>query len=151
MFGHIDAINLNLFYVKGRGDIVLKLEVIKKIFAFAFLIASIPLGPLAICASKVLYEHVAMFWNTYPTGKLFNYGYFRQWKDFGGYFLLSLVSVLPAFLLTLTSIPDILVLIIGTILAIIIYVLVLHFVKDEIFEDYIVEECKSFIRRFVKR
>ena len=151
MFGHIDKINLNLFYVKGRGDVVLKLEIVKKIFAFAILIASIPMGVLAICASKIVYEQIALFINMYPTGKYFNYGCGKQWKDFGKYLLLSFIANVPAFLLSFTSIPYILVLIAGTLVSVLIYVCLLKLSNDDIFNNYVVTEIRSRIKQFHKR
>ena len=142
-FDHITSINLNLFYVKGRSDIVLKLEIIKRVISITILIAAIPLGVTAICISRVIYAQLALYINIYYTGKLFNYGYFKQWKDFGGYFIKSIISVTPAFILTITSLPNILVIIIGFILACVIYISILNLQKDSIFKDYVVKEIHN--------
>lgn len=99
MFDHVCSINLNLLEVKGRSDLFLKLEVIKKIISLCILFASIPFGVLAICISKVVYTQIAVFINTYYTGKLFNMGYISQIKDFAKYFIYSLLTCLPTFLL----------------------------------------------------
>lgn len=140
MFDHITKINLNLFYVKGRSDIVLRLEVIKRIISFSILIASIPLGVLAICASKIVYTQIATFINIYYTGKLYHYGYFKQWKDFGKYFLMAAISVTPSFLLSYIDIPNLALLIIGAILSLTIYMSILFIIKDEIFQEYVWKE-----------
>ena len=91
MFDHICSINLNLLYIKGRSDLVLKLEVIKKSIAFIILIVSIKYGVIWICASKILYTQIAVLINTYYTGKLFHLGYLQQIRDFGPFLLLSLL------------------------------------------------------------
>ena len=49
MFDHLSGINLNLLYVKGRSDLALRLEIIKKIIAITILLASIPLGIIGMC------------------------------------------------------------------------------------------------------
>jgi len=151
MFDHISALNLNVFYVKGRSDIVLKLEFIKRVMSIGILIVAIPFGVLAICLSKVIYEQIAMVINTYYTGKMFSYGFFQQWKDFGVYFLLSLIAVIPAFLLTFMSLPYIVILIIGALVSTGLYVGILKLKKDEIFNEYVVSEIKKRLYRFFKK
>ncbi len=42
MWDHLSSLNLNLLYVKGQSNLVLRLEIIKKIIAVAILLASIP-------------------------------------------------------------------------------------------------------------
>lgn len=147
MFGHITTINLNLFCVKGRSDILLKLEIVKRIISISILLISIPFGVVAICISRVVYEQIAMAINTYYTGKLFNYGLFKQWKDFGEYFVLSFLSVIPAYLLTLSEFPVLLDIVLGTCLSLFIYVLILKAKKDVIF-SMILNEIKSRLKLF---
>ena len=126
MFDHICQLNLNILYVKGRSDLVLRLEVIKKTISISMIVAAIPFGVLVICIARALYTQIAVIINTYYTGKLFGLGYFAQVKDFIKYFIYSLLSVLPAFLLTLTSLPSIAVLVVGACLACLIYWLFLR-------------------------
>ena len=42
MFDHLSVINLNLLYVKGRSDLALRLEVVKKVIATVILFSSVP-------------------------------------------------------------------------------------------------------------
>ena len=140
MFNHITRINLNLYYVKGRSDIVLRLEVIKRIISFSILFASIPLGVLAICLSRVVYTQIALFINIYYTGKLYHYGYFKQWEDFGRYFVMAAISVTPALLLSYLDLPNLAFLIIGAILSLTIYMSILFVTKDVIFHEYVWRE-----------
>lgn len=129
MFDHLCQLNLNILYVKGRSDLVLRLEVIKKTISISMIIAAIPFGVLAICISRALYTQIAVIINTYYTGKLFGLGYVAQVKDFIKYLLYSFLSVLPAFLLTYTSLSSVLVLILGTMIACAMYWFLLR--KDE--------------------
>jgi len=70
MFDHLSGINLNLLYVKGRSDLALRLEIIKKIIAITILLASIPLGIIGMCLGRVLYSLIATYANTYYTNSL---------------------------------------------------------------------------------
>ena len=82
MFDHLCVLNLNILYVKGRSDLVLRLEVIKKTISISMIIAAIPFGVLAICISRAIYTQIAVIINTYYTGKLYGWGCFDQVCDF---------------------------------------------------------------------
>lgn len=74
-------INLNLLYVKGRTDLVLKLELIKKPIAFAILFSMIPLGVFWMCVGKAVYDFVAFCFNCHYTKKVLGYGFWQQMRD----------------------------------------------------------------------
>lgn len=74
-------INLNLLYVKGKTDLVLKLELIKKPIAFIMLFCAIPLGLKGMCCAISLYSLVAFIFNCHYTGKILNFGFFKQVKS----------------------------------------------------------------------
>ncbi|MBQ4834223.1 lipopolysaccharide biosynthesis protein [Pseudoalteromonas sp. MMG010] len=65
----IHAINLNLLNVKGRSDIFLKLELIKKSVIVCMLLITIPMGIKAMCIGMVVQSYIAFFINSFYTGK----------------------------------------------------------------------------------
>ncbi|MDE6339309.1 MAG: polysaccharide biosynthesis C-terminal domain-containing protein, partial [Muribaculaceae bacterium] len=77
----IHAINLNLLQVKGRSDLFLKLEIIKKIVGVVFICLSLPFGIIALCWMTVVNSLIALVINTHYTGKLINLGFIAQMKD----------------------------------------------------------------------
>jgi teichuronic acid exporter len=91
MWYPVHAINLNLLEVKGRSDLFLKLEIIKKIIGIAFLVATVPFGLVVMCLGQIVSSMICLFINTYYTGKLINVGYLMQMKDLVPAFLTSLV------------------------------------------------------------
>lgn len=121
MFDHLCQLNLNILYVKGRSDLVLRLEIIKKTISISILVAAIPFGVLAICLSRAIYTQIAVIINTYYTGKLFGLGYFAQVRDFIKYLLFSVISVVPAYLMTYTTLNPIITLVVGGLSACLIY------------------------------
>lgn len=133
MFDHICQLNLNILYVKGRSDLVLRLEVIKKTISISMIVAAIPFGVLAICISRALYTQIAVIINTYYTGKLFGLGYLTQVKDFFKYLVYSFIAVLPAFFLSYTSFSSVFVLIAGACSACLLYCLLVN--RDECFVE----------------
>lgn len=144
MTEHISKLNLNLLQVKGRSDLYLRLEITKKIIAFGILMCSIPLGVVVICLSKVLNGHITLFINTYYTGKLFGLSYLKQFSDFMKYMLLSLLACAPAYALTFVEIHPLCQLVLGCIMACVLYCLLLR--KDAIMIE-IINMVKSKIKK----
>lgn len=91
MWYPIHAINLNLLQVKGRSDLFLRLEIIKKIIAVVILCVSIPLGLIAMCIGQIFSSLVSLIINTHYTGKLIQVGFIQQLKDLLPTCCLSLV------------------------------------------------------------
>ena len=90
MWYPIHAINLNLLQVKGRSDLFLRLEIIKKIIGVTILLCSLPFGLLTMCYSGIISSLICLGINTFYTGKLINVGLFKQAKDISATLLLSL-------------------------------------------------------------
>lgn len=126
MFDHLNSINLNLLKVKGRSDLFLRLEIFKKSISLIILFCAIPLGVIAICISKFIYNQIAVICNTYYTGRLFRYGYFSQIRDFLQYMYKSILASLPSYMLTLTDLSNFSVLLIGGLLSIVLYIFMLR-------------------------
>ncbi len=111
----VTQVNLNLLYVKGHSDWVLRLEIIKKSIAFTILFASLGFGMYVICLGKAVYSVIALYLNIYYTKKLFNYGFWKQMKDLLPQLLLSLL-MLGCCLVTSYLIPNALIGLISSIL-----------------------------------
>lgn len=90
MWYPIHSINLNLLQVKGRSDLFLRLEIIKKILGITVLCITAPFGLIVMCYGQIFNSIVALAINTYYTGKLINVGFIRQMKDLFPTILLSL-------------------------------------------------------------
>lgn len=78
LFDPLTHINLNILYVRGRTDLVLRLELLKKPIGFLILFASIPLGLWWLCMSRALYSLVAFAFNCHYTGRFIGVGFWRQ-------------------------------------------------------------------------
>ncbi|MBR1630723.1 MAG: lipopolysaccharide biosynthesis protein [Paludibacteraceae bacterium] len=77
----IHAINLNLLQVKGRSDLFLRLEIIKKFVGATTLVIGIRFGVYVLCWIGILSSLFCLFINTYYTGKLINVGFLKQMGD----------------------------------------------------------------------
>lgn len=133
MFEHISKLNLNLLQVKGRSDLYLRLEIIKKVIGFTLMVCAIPFGVIAICVSALIYSQISLAVNTYYTGKLFGLGYFKQMGDYIKYFLLSILACTPGYVISFSSVPCLLQLLVGVLLAVILYLVTIY--KDNSFKE----------------
>lgn len=77
----IHAYNLQILNVKGRSDLFLKLEFIKKIMIALILIASFPYGIFGLLYGGVISSIIAFFINTHYSGKFIQYTAWEQTKD----------------------------------------------------------------------
>lgn len=81
MWRPIHVLNLNLLQVKGRSDLFLRLEVFKKVLSLMVLLFTMRYSVLTMCVGQVVSSFLAVYINTYYTGKLIQVGYFMQMKD----------------------------------------------------------------------
>lgn len=88
-FYPMHSANLQAIYAIGRSDIVLKLEIIKRVTGFTLIVVSIPFGIYAMTASIVLMSFLATIINAMPNKKLLNYSLIEQAKDIWIYFFMS--------------------------------------------------------------
>ena len=96
----IHAINLNLLQVKGRSDIFLRLEIIKKIIGVIILIITIPLGITAMCLGMVFSSIICLIINTYYTSRFIDVGLLTQLKELKIILINSLVMGGGIYILT---------------------------------------------------
>lgn len=142
MWFPIHAINLNLLQVKGRSDLFLRLEIIKKTIGVTILCVTIPMGLTVMCFGQIVSSIIAVTVNTYYTGKLIGVGFFKQMKDLLPTTLLSLVMFAIVFTVV-HLIDDIyLQLLCGIIVGIVIYIS-----ASILFRFKEIEELKSLITR----
>lgn len=91
MWYPIHAINLNLLQIKGRSDLFLRLEIIKKIMGISIIAFTLPQGLIVFCWGTILTSMLSLVINTYYTGKLINVGYFKQMGDLLPIFILCMI------------------------------------------------------------
>lgn len=77
----IHAYNLNILNVKGRSDLFLRLEIIKKLLIIAVVAVSIQFGVMGLVWGQVITSVLAFFINTYYSGKLIDYKALEQTLD----------------------------------------------------------------------
>lgn len=88
----IHAINVNIIQVKGRSDLVLKLEIIKKVVLtiLIFIAVFLQLGIIGLVGTAVLHSYIALLINAYYSGKEISYSLKQQLMDLVPIFFISL-------------------------------------------------------------
>jgi teichuronic acid exporter len=87
----IHAINLNILQAQGRSDLFFKLEIWKKVMGVCIIIITLPLGLKTMLWGQVVSSFIALFMNTWYTGKLYNYGIWKQGRDIIQYLLTAII------------------------------------------------------------
>ena len=120
----VHSLNLNLLQTKGRADLILNIEVIKKILGVVLIACTAPLGLEAMCYGMVFNSVLSLFINTYYTGKFLNFGICDQMKEIVPSLFLSLI-MLGAIHITVISISNPLFsLFVGWLVAVCIYLVI---------------------------
>lgn len=123
----VHAYNLNILKVKGRSDLFLKLEIIKKTIIVLVILTSISYGIYGLLYGGIITSVLAFFINTYYSGKLINYTSWHQLKDivptiFFAALTGRIIFFVDRYLNQLNQL-DIIRLVVGTILGFIIFLL----------------------------
>lgn len=84
--------NLNILNVKGRSDLFLKLEIIKKVLLVVIIFLCIPFGMYGLLWGAVITSTLALFINAYYSGKFIHYSGFQQFKDVLPILLVALIA-----------------------------------------------------------
>lgn len=90
----LHAYNLNILNVKGRSDLFLKLEIIKRGFTTIGIICVIPFGIYGLLYFQIISSVFGFFVNTMYSGKMIQYNVWEQIKDIIGILVLaSLIGI----------------------------------------------------------
>ena len=138
MTDHLCQINLNILYVKGRSDLALRLEIIKKTIAVIIFFVSLYWGIIGVCWGRVVYGFIAVYFNSYYTKRLIGISQAIQLKDIT-IPLLQAVGMGTVLYLTVPYIQSLVFqLIYGVIGGIIFYLLFIYLIK----KSYLIEIIK---------
>src|SRR5690606_24442051 len=85
----ISSYNLNILKVKGRSDLLLKVEVIKKIVGIVSLLIGLQFGVIGLVLSLTIVSFVWTLTNMSYCGRLIGYKVFSQIKDISGLFVVG--------------------------------------------------------------
>lgn len=77
----VSVYNLNILQVKDRSDLVLKVEVIKKILGSLLIVIGLPFHVMGLVISLTIFSFISFIINMHYSGKLIAYSMGEQIKD----------------------------------------------------------------------
>jgi O-antigen/teichoic acid export membrane protein len=136
----LHSYNLNILNVKGRSDLFLKLEIIKKAIVTLGLLIAIPFGIYGLLWMQVVLNFIGFYINTLYSGKLIDYSILEQIKDIAPIFGLTGLVGIFVFILDLrlphTPNYDFFRLIVGTVLGMGGYIAISYMTRYSPFTDF---------------
>ncbi len=137
----IQSYNLNILKVKGRSDLFLKLEIIKKIIITVGIIVAIPFGIYGLLYFQVINSFIGYGINTYYSGKFINYPVSAQLHDIlpvimRGVLPGALIYLLTYYLFPGTRWPDVVQILFVLISYLLVYFGINHWLKSAPYNDF---------------
>jgi O-antigen/teichoic acid export membrane protein len=124
MWYPIHSINLSLLQIKGRSDLFLRLEIIKKCIGISILFITIPIGITAMCVGTIVSGFFGLIVNTYYTGKIISVGFTKQMNDLMPIFFRSFSMGVFSYFISSLFRNNLFAILCGTITGIIYYFLI---------------------------
>lgn len=130
----LHVINLNILKVKGRSDLFLYLEIVKKVSIVLILFVSIQYGVIGILIGQIIGSVLAYLPNSYFSNKIIGYSVREQIDDFLPSLVLSgAISGMVYFAVSVSNLPaPVELLLFGTIAGLV-YLLVGYLLKMQAF------------------
>ena len=142
----LHALNLNILQVKGRSDLCLKLEIIKKLILILPIIAGICCDIEYMLWSSVFISFVAYLFNSYYSSRLISYSTLSQIKDILPSFLIAFCVSGCIWSVTLLNLSNWLLLLIQMFVAVVLYFVIL---EKLCLEEYM--ELRQLTLSFLRR
>jgi O-antigen/teichoic acid export membrane protein len=102
----VHTLNLNILQIKGRSDLYLRLEIVKKMMLTVILVISLQFGIFGVLIGRVIASVLGYFPNSYYSSRLIGYSVREQLMDFLPALLLSgVISGLTYLAVTLLDWP----------------------------------------------
>ncbi len=148
----LSSINANLYMVKGRTDIVLKINVLLRIFGIMALIGAAFISVVAMCWAAASTALVWFVLCLYYTTKVSSLDYLKQLKDYLPYIFFSIIANIPSYIFSSVCVHSGLKLMMGVGCSFVIYSFLLYLRRDEMANELIHVSLRSrFIRRITSK
>lgn len=146
LFYPINTSNLNVIKALGRSDIILKLEIAKKIIGVSAILITMWISPLAMAYGMLVCSLINLVLNTWPNKKLLNYSYFEQIRDILPNLILSSIMAVIVYSISFLGFSMIVTFICQILIGLIIYPLLSKIFKVDSFE-YILDLVKMYVKK----
>ena len=118
----LHQVNINMLIVQGRSDIQLYLQILKCILSIGPILLGVFVGVYWMLCGSVITSWLALFLNSYYSGKKFSYTWWMQLKDIAPSLCIAFAMAIPVYLLTYLPVSYFIILpiqlLVGTFLAV---------------------------------
>ena len=97
----LHVVNQNLLVAKGRSDLFLRLEIIKQGLVISGIALTWPFGVSGLICGQIVVSITCFYLNSYYTGKLIGYSFWKQTRDIAPYLGASAMMGLLVYAATL--------------------------------------------------
>ncbi len=133
------GVNINLLYVIGRTDLVLKQQYISISVRLVLLLSALPYGIVAIAWAELTATSIHFFINSYFPGKLIGYGAIKQLKDLAPVLLAAIIMCVFSYYMMVVIDNNLIELIVIPLLSAVVYLTLIRVFK--------VSELKELVER----
>lgn len=141
----VGGININLLYIIGRTDLVLKQQYFCIAIRVVLVLSALPFGVLYIALAELLSSIIHFFINAYFPGKLLGYGGVTQLKDNLRIIFAGLIMLIPLYFSFYIFENRILLICLSPIIALLVYLMSVYFFKVKEL-TFVIEKAKQFIK-----
>ena len=146
MLHPIHALNLNILQVKGRSDLFLKLEIIKKLIEIIPVLLGIFYSIYWMLIAGVVTGGIAFFINSYYSGMNINYSSWEQIKDILPSFLIASTMAVVVYGMSYIPLAPIYVLAMQLIVGALLVIVLSEITRNEAYLEY-----KNIVLSFIKK
>lgn len=147
----LSSVSSNIFLVKGRTDIVLKISVYLKTLSIIAMLICASISVVAICYAAIFSAFLWLTLVLYYTTKISDLTYKKQLADYIPYVSFALLANIPSMCVAYTDWYSGCKLLVGGSCALIIYVLLLYCRKDEMAIELLRYAQNSKFGRFIPK
>lgn len=145
VFAPIEIINLQAIKALGKSDIVLKLEIVKRVAGTILVFCAIPFGVKAIAVSLLVSNILSAVINAYPTRKLLGYSYTRQFLDVVPPMIMSAIMFFAVSSVLMLNLQTLIMLVLQVVVGVIVYILLSLATANENY-IYLLNTLKLFLK-----
>lgn len=144
-FEPIHTANLNAIKAMGYSDIILRIEVTKKVIGIVLIFITMHISVFALGFSSVIYTIIAGILNASPNKKLLNYTYIEQIKDILPSLAMATIMAIIVYFVGYIKVPIIFKLISQIFMGGVIYILL-----SVLFKSISFKYVYNIVRKYIK-
>ncbi len=145
----INSFNLNILLAMGQSKKYFRLEVVKKILMILILVATLPFGITIMVWGQVIFNFIALFINTYYSGKYIDFGIVKQFSAISKSIITTIVMGLIIYSIYYylhTRLSDFYILLVISAIGLSVYLSITYFFKFEEIK-IVIQFSNKFLRK----